>query len=287
MSRATPRRRTARLGAAALAALLVALTAGACQPAAPPRVTCVGDGASGRRIQLIYAHRVSDPDRFAEVRPELQQRAADVEAVFRLSAAKTGGGRIVRWAHDAGCVATVLHETVADTVTSFHDMVNALRDRGLSGSDRKYFVAWDDADHVSEFCGLGTQFADDTPGAANANERNSVAAFAAGERGCWGTGYVAHEIMHTLGGVPPGAPHATGDGHCTDDPDLMCHTPAGTTPGTACPTYHEMLFDCGGDDYFSTAPPAGSWLADHWNAADSTFLEVVPAPAAPAGATGT
>jgi hypothetical protein len=93
----------------------------------------------------------------------------------------------------------------------------------------------------------------------------------------------AHEIMHTLGGVQDDAAHSTGAGHCTDETDAMCYDDDKTGPVTmqsVC-TGSEGLFDCNDDDYLNSAPAAGSYLATHWNPADSSFLDDVAAPPAP------
>jgi hypothetical protein len=55
---------------------------------------------------------------------------------------------------------------------------------------------------------------------------------------------------------------------------------------------HNDLLDCNHDDYYSTNPPANSYLATHWNAANSKFLinpgtppADTTAPAVPTGVT--
>jgi hypothetical protein len=54
----------------------------------------------------------------------------------------------------------------------------------------------------------------------------------------------------------------------------MCYKDSKSTiTAQLCPTSHEYLFDCDHDDYYSTDPPAGSYLAMHWNAADSSWLD--------------
>jgi hypothetical protein len=85
--------------------------------------------------------------------------------------------------------------------------------------------------------------------------------------------------MHTLGGVQYTAPNTSGGGHCIDENDRMCYADGpnmAAANGKAmiylCPTTHERLFDCNHDDYFTTAPVSGSYLATHWNTANSSFL---------------
>ena len=53
----------------------------------------------------------------------------------------------------------------------------------------------------------------------------------------------------------------------------MCYSDGGSHAMVQiCPTDREYLLDCNTDDYYSTYPNSGSWLAGHWNAANSQFL---------------
>jgi hypothetical protein len=245
---------------------------------------CVGDGASGFRVQAVYAHPADQPDRYDAVVPLIEGWAAsNVDAVFTASAAETGGGRRVRFVTDAACRLSIAHVTLSTKGDdTFSKTVSELRLQGLGRSDRKYLV-WMDA--PGPYCGIAQQYADDAPGPANLNDGSpSVPGMVARiDASCWGgagTPVEAHELMHTLGGVQSSAPHASPAGHCTDEADAMCYDDDGAGPVTTasvCPAAHERLFDCGHDDYFDTAPPAGAYLATHWNAATSRFLEVVPA----------
>ena len=87
----------------------------------------------------------------------------------------------------------------------------------------------------------------------------------------------AHELTHNIGGVQQGAPHATVNGHCYDDNDLMCYDDGSGVPVLQmCGSAQEDLLDCNKDDYFNTNPAPGTFLADNWNTASSSFLDVVP-----------
>jgi hypothetical protein len=89
-----------------------------------------------------------------------------------------------------------------------------------------------------------------------------------------------HEITHTLGAVQDTAPHASGASHCWDEHDVMCYDDAGPYfrdgggNGDLQTLCNQTLqaYDCDEDDYFNYSPPAGSYLATHWNAARSTFM---------------
>jgi len=61
----------------------------------------------------------------------------------------------------------------------------------------------------------------------------------------------------------------------------MCYDDDASGPvvmTTPCPTEQEALLDCDDDDYFNTSPPAGNYLATHWNTANSSFLQDDDAP---------
>jgi hypothetical protein len=248
---------------------------------------CIGDGTSGPRVQMLYVRAEGSPDNSAASIPQLKLWADDIDEIVRLSAQETGGDRSVRWATDPRCVPTVISETVQASHLQFTDMVAELSGRGYDDPERKYLI-WFDAD--PGYCGLGTRMRDSRPGQENHNN-GVIAQFASASRDCWSAFVGAHEMMHNMGAVQADAPNATDYGHCEDDADLMCYADGATTVmRNVCPSSHEERLDCNHDDYFHTAPPAGSYLATHWNTATSRFLHVPGVddpPTAPSAATAT
>ncbi len=245
--------------------------------AAAPRIPCYGDGQSGNRVQAVYAVPADKPDRYDQALASIRQWAAETDAVFMTSAAKTGGKRHIRFVTDANCELSVLRVQVSSTGDdTFTNTLAEFERKGLARSDRKYLV-WMDS---TVLCGIASYWVDDRPGADNANNgRTGLAGTVARvDAGCWGLAsrgqsVEAHELMHSLGSVMPTAPHASASGHCNDDSDRMCYQ-----DGTVlvllnvCPGSEEALFDCANDDYFNTAPARPAYLATHWNTASSSFL---------------
>ncbi|MET3960159.1 hypothetical protein ABIE44_000093 [Marmoricola sp. OAE513] len=245
-----------------------------------PAVECDGDGQSGYRVQAMYVVEASKTNRFASLLPSFRLWAAGTDDVVNRSAALTGGVRHIRYVTDAGsggtCVANVLNVTVpAGSMSSFGTTVAAVQALGYTNPARKYLM-WTDA---TVLCGVASMYTSD--GAAQSNPNNgSYAQYARVDAGCWGLGngsgehsVEAHELMHTFGGVQATAPHSTKVGHCWDESDTMCYADGGTfAMKQICPSAKEYFFDCNNDDYFSTFPATGSYLATHWNSADSRFL---------------
>ncbi|MGH9011042.1 MAG: Calx-beta domain-containing protein [Acidimicrobiia bacterium] len=246
--------------------------------AATPGIGCYGDGRDGNRVQAIYAVPADRTDRYSQVVSSIRQWAAETDAVFQASAAQTGGTRRIRFVTDPNCdlvvTPVVLSPSGDDTL---ENTIAELQAQGFSRSDRKYLV-WMDS---TVLCGIATYYADNRPTADNFNNGRSgvPASVSRTDSGCWGLGsrgqsVEAHELMHSLGAVLPNAPNSTPNGHCTDDDDRMCYadgSPA-LTLRNICGADQEALLDCRHDDYFSTAPPAGSFLATNWNGANSSFL---------------
>lgn len=234
---------------------------------------CDGDGRTGPRIQIIYLRGTSQPSRYDETMvASLRAYAADADRIVQDSAAATNGFRQVRFVHDANCAPTVLDVAVTDAqLNSFNGSVSALNARGYQRQDRIYLIFADTT--AAGICGIATIWNDDRPGPQNWN--NSGPGYARVDAGCWNGTVVAHELAHTFGGVQLSARNTTGGFHCTDENDILCYQDGYNSPKmrTVCPDdYFNALLDCNNDDYFHTAPAAGSYLARHWNAANNRFL---------------
>lgn len=262
--------------------------AGEGDSAASTASTRIGCYTRGPRVQTVYARPATEPDRYAATLRSFQGWAGAVEKAVDDSARKTRGARHVRFASvpdGESCSLSVLRVTLpGKAFGSFSATISALQDLGLDEPDVKYLV-WTDA---KGYCGVASAYQDDVAGQDNLNN-GRYPSYARIDRSCWGRAET-HELMHMLGAVQQGAPHATRGMHCRDGSDVMCYADgtAGSTQTAVCPTTQSRLLDCRGDDYFSTAPASGSWLATHWNTASSAFLArgwTDPAPSQPAPAT--
>lgn len=232
-------------------------------------ILCEGDGVSGKRVQILYVRTEDDPDRYDEYIESIRQWAADMDEIFATSALQTGGLRHIRFVTDPGCQVDVPHVVVPPGATAtFRATMTALIGLGYTSVDRKY-VAFVDA---RVYCGIATVSNDSRPTADNrSNHRTDYARI---DHGCWSGSVAAHELVHHLGGVQPDAPNASGGWHCVDEFDLLCYSDDPFYPAMKylCPPSYATLLDCNHDDYFHTNPPADSYLATHWNVANSAFL---------------
>ena len=259
--------------------------------------------ATSARFKLVYAHPADRPDRFAAWRDALQ---ADVALIQRFLASQSGGGKALRVDMGTRCGPQFVDIQVVHLsgprsryVDNFSAIVQEVEPRlGRLDGPRNVVILGDTLNGGSYDYGLGENVLGpgaDRHGSSNLHNsggfasvlfsRDGQAAPGADPRGWWPEGML-HEITHNLGAVQWSAPHSTqpagssfgGYGHCWQGYDVMCYT---EDAGASHPMRYDcprvggaipQVYDCGRDDYFNPAPPAGSYLATHWNVYDSGFL---------------
>ena len=243
-----------------------------------PRISlCDGDGQSGKRVQVLYAHAPDRADRYNDVVGTLRQIVADTDQTFRDSAAETGGMLRVRWVHatDPNCTVAITDVAFDDNADddNFNNTVAELQRQGFADPNRHYLVFVD----ALVNCGIANATNDDSRGQNNLT--NTQTGYARVDAGCWSGNVAAHELSHTFGAVQLSAPHSNNGGHCFDEFDVMCYLDRPGAPAlqTLCPNLtHLTLLDCNHDDYLHTSPPAGSYLSTHWNLRQSDYLVAGP-----------
>ncbi|GHC40724.1 RICIN domain-containing protein [Streptomyces cinnamoneus] len=232
-------------------------------------VQCDGDGTTGNRVQVVYAHAPGN-DRYAEYLGSFRKWAADADTIYFASAQETGGVRHIRFVTGADCTPSVLNVEVPNSALSeFSAMNSALAAKGFDRRDRKYMIFAD----AKVYCGIGTFNGDERPGPSNLS--NFGPSYGRTDAGCWGGSTAAHELGHNLGAVNNSAPNTSRAAHCTDEWDVMCYSDAPYYPAmrNVCTERgHDERLDCNHDDYFHTSPQPGSYLATHWNVANNQFL---------------
>ncbi|GAA3015046.1 RICIN domain-containing protein [Streptosporangium longisporum] len=236
----------------------------------PQVVACDGDGTSGKRVEVLYVREATMPNRYTQFLPMFRAWLGNADDAFNDGAATSNRSRHIRYVTTAvsgGCAAVVRNLVVpAGSLVDFYSSVSAVQALGYTSNDRHYLLLTE----ATAICGMGEIQGDDlTTGSANLNNGRAYARVDA-IPGCFGANAIAHELGHTFGAVQLSAPHSDGSWHCLDQWDLMCY---GGTPSWSCLQWNDYrLPDCNRDDYYNAAPAAGSYLATHWNTANSAYL---------------
>jgi Divergent InlB B-repeat domain len=157
----------------------------------------------------------------------------------------------------------------ADANRTFDTVLNQLGQAGMDRAYKKYLVYVDGVGSPSTvICGTGEgQYGDDGP--AYALVWLPTCALA-GETAVPKDSIAAHELLHSLGALPAGAPHACpgDDGHPCDSPTDVLY------PYTSGAPLGSLVLDFNHDDYYAHS---GTWP----DIQDSPWLHLLAAPAEP------
>lgn len=259
-------------------------------PGALPFIpVCSGSGVDGPRVQAMYAYDESTGNKLSEVADNIRTVMQESDRIVYLSALKQGGSRRIRLAtetYGSSCRPSIIAIPIAHGVFISKNFLSgdlpavgdALKAAGVPSTSSQGLIATvfiDNRDlNSAAICGVANVIMDD-----KVNGFNAIPSLRINQifSKCWTPFVAVHEIVHNMGAVQNSAPHTTGHGHCTDGIDIMCYADGATkdTQPIVCQATEYRttgLLDCNNDDYFSVKPPVGSYLATHFNVANSPFL---------------
>jgi hypothetical protein len=254
--------------------------------------------SSLKQIKVVYAYASAEADNSVQWRDALQANVSRIEQYLTL---QTGGRRALRFDMGTQCgpqyldiQVVALPHTRAYYLDDFYAVADDVRD-AVGHDSRNVFVLADNlTDGFNGVYGTGEVVpTDDRPDPGNVHNQGELTGILWAPAGTapdptgWQPTVMLHEITHNLGAVQWSAPHTThpfGDptgtySHCWDGQDVMCYADgpamAHAYVSTVCPLGNGPIpqtYDCGRDDYFNPDPPAGSYIATHWNVYDSAFM---------------
>lgn len=240
--------------------------------AAPTPPTCVY-GAREPHVELAYARPIDAADKYAEVAPHLRAVMNEVNGHF-IAAGEPFGWRVsLRVLCEPGTSAPVVRHLVLPTSSALDSNATIWRDAWATGSlshGSKILLHYDGKVRDNLGGENMPRRLDDAPGSGNQNNQESMSIV-------YGTpqtdaSLYLHELLHGMGAVQPTAPHADATGHCWQPGDFLCNAPAPS--GAIVLSCSPRKVDCKNDDYFHPEPPAGSYLATHWNLASASNVFV-------------
>lgn len=238
-------------------------------PMAGGRVVCAQPGEAG--FLMLHARPLDGewmPGGAAELRSALNGSAALVMQSALL--ADYSAALKVRCDGDGAPGVTRVQLNMTGSEVEFDRVLADLALMGYADASTKYAVLLESENSVG---GEAWRYDDTRPGQENLNNHGPTYAL------FWGGvpwHLFLHEVGHMLGAVQHDAPHSTGNSHCNDGQDVMCYRDDGPTSSFRSVCVDGVRFDCNHDTYFNPRPALGSYLATHWNLANSRWLLLNP-----------
>jgi hypothetical protein len=226
------------------------------------------DAITGPQVHAIWAVPADGPDTFATGAGRLADDLAsltswwagqDPTRVPRVDDAVFPGGTCA----DISFVRLPLPANAyTNADTAFAQVAYELGISGFGNAYKKYLVYYDGPSVQQDVCGTGA--GDFATGPSYA------IVWLAGCPTVPSDSVAAHELLHALGALPNGAPHA-----CPGDPGHPCDSPQDVLyPYTSGAPLSQLVLDVGHDDYYAHA---GSWI----DIQDSAWLHLLTAPVFP------
>lgn len=198
-------------------------------------------------FQFIWRAAEGEATDQAAVQARLTAIAEQVNYMFWLDSNSDTEYRLPAWQMTADCQLDILYVGHDATIEPPPD-----------NQRRKQIII----EESVKYCGVALLYGDERHGADNPNNLSTPLWIS---RGCLGAYVLTHEMLHAMGAVQLGAPNSDGNFHTIDFGDVM------TRPNKhKCDRFD--IIDCNKDDYWSLSAAPGSYLADHWNSANSLYL---------------
>ena len=231
------------------------------------------DVVTGAQVHPVVALPSDAPDRFALDASRIADDLASADTWWR----GQDGTRAPRWdqaVFPGGTCLDISFVRLAQPASSFADagaspsfsrVSNALVSAGLGSRYKKYVVYFDGPSVQDSVCGTG--------GGDFATGPSYAIVWLGGCPDVPSDAVATHELLHALGALPDGAPHACsplqgGSGHPCDSPSDILYPFSSGDPLSA------LVLDVNHDDYYGHS---GSWD----DIQDSAWLEHLDAPKVP------
>jgi hypothetical protein len=224
----------------------------------PSQTDLAPNTVAGFPVHWIYAVPADGPDRFATFASAMQTDAEAIEAWWRREdPTRTPRSDLTQLQCGQQLDLTTLRSQLsgaqlAGADARFGAIFNALLAANFRSSFTKYIVYYDGPVAEADICGQG------------ASDSSGLGLAVMYVQACVGVStaaVVAHELLHTFGAVPDGAPHncpAPNDGHtCDAETDLMY-------PFIDDAPLSSQFLDPGRDDYYGHTAGLGDSQDSPW-----------------------